>query len=214
VVDGPPGDMGTNVTEAEWNICADPRQLLAVLRDHRWASDRKLRLFAVACFQQWPPSADKMNRRAGEVAERHADGQADDRQLSAALRQALGTTNLATNPTTDVVGMDAYRAAAWTAADVGLAIGESQRTIQAALVRCIFGPLLFRPVIIEPAWRTAIVLELARRSYEARDFSLLPALGAALSDAGCQDSEILAHCASEGPHCRGCWLIDCLLERE
>lgn len=63
-------------------------------------------------------------------------------------------------------------------------------------------------------WRTPVVLELARRAYELRSFDLLSALGAALSDAGCEDPDILAHCVSVENHCRGCWLVDCLLEKE
>ena len=36
-------------------------------------------------------------------------------------------------------------------------------------------------------------------------------LADALEDAGCDDAEVLAHCRGDGPHVRGCWLIDMLL---
>ena len=36
----------------------------------------------------------------------------------------------------------------------------------------------------------------------------------ALMDAGCDNEEILAHCRSAGPHVRGCWVVDLLLQKE
>jgi hypothetical protein len=47
--------------------------------------------------------------------------------------------------------------------------------------------------------------------YEERAFGRLPILHDALPDAGCNDEDILAHCRSEGPHVRGCWVIDQIL---
>ena len=32
-------------------------------------------------------------------------------------------------------------------------------------------------------------------------------------DAGCADENILAHCRGEGPHVRGCWVVDLLLKK-
>jgi hypothetical protein len=36
----------------------------------------------------------------------------------------------------------------------------------------------------------------------------------ALEDAGCDNQDIQAHCRSEGPHVRGCWVVDALLGKE
>jgi hypothetical protein len=88
------------------------------------------------------------------------------------------------------------------------------------------------PIAIAPEWRTSNVVGLARQMYDSGDFSAMPIMGDALMDAGCQDSEILAHCRggapctcqSSGEHCqrcltgdpghvRGCWLIDLILEQ-
>lgn len=87
----------------------------------------------------------------------------------------------------------------------------SEEAAQADLLRDIVAP--FRTTSFDPAWRTPSVMELARRAYEQCSFDLLPALGAALSDAGCTDPEILRHCGSEKPHVRGCWVLDLLLKR-
>jgi hypothetical protein len=72
----------------------------------------------------------------------------------------------------------------------------------------------FRPVRIEPGWRTADVIGLARAAYEDRAFDRLPILADALTDAGCDDESILTHCRSAGPHVRGCWVVDLLSGRE
>jgi hypothetical protein len=89
---------------------------------------------------------------------------------------------------------------------------EAERATQATLLRCVFGNP-FRPAHIDPSWRTAAVLDLARLIYERRQFDLMPVLGAALSDAGCAAPEILGHCADPGPHVRGCWVVDLLLDK-
>ena len=38
-----------------------------------------------------------------------------------------------------------------------------------------------------------------------------PILADALQDAGCDNADVLDHCHSEGPHVRGCWVVDLVL---
>jgi hypothetical protein len=90
---------------------------------------------------------------------------------------------------------------------------QAERSAQSALVRDIFGNP-FRPVAFNPRWRTADVLGLARGIYEERAFDRLPLLADALMDAGCDPDDILTHCRSEGPHVRGCWVVDLVLGKE
>jgi hypothetical protein len=87
---------------------------------------------------------------------------------------------------------------------------QTQRQIQADLLRCIFGNP-FRPVAFDPRWRTADVLGVARGVYDERAFGRLPVLMDALLDAGCDNADVLEHCRSEGPHARGCWVVDLVL---
>jgi hypothetical protein len=79
------------------------------------------------------------------------------------------------------------------------------------LVRDIYGPNPFHPVTLEPAWRTAAAVSLARVMYDTRDFAAMPILADALQDAGCDSADILAHCRGSGPHVRGCWVVDLVL---
>jgi hypothetical protein len=52
---------------------------------------------------------------------------------------------------------------------------------------------------------------MARGIYQDRTFDHLTILSDALLDAGCTDEEIIAHCRTDTPHVRGCWVIDLLL---
>ncbi len=60
------------MTKAEWLTCDDPALMLIFLRGQ--ASERKLRLFAVACCRRvWPALRDPRSRQAVQVAECYAD---------------------------------------------------------------------------------------------------------------------------------------------
>ena len=39
----------------------------------------------------------------------------------------------------------------------------------------------------------------------------MPILADALQDAECENGGILCHCRGEGPHVRGCWVVDLVL---
>ncbi len=84
---------------------------------------------------------------------------------------------------------------------------------QAAALRDIFGNP-FLPVAFSSSWRTSTAVSLASQMYESRDFSAMPILADALQDAGCNNDDILSHCRGEGPHVRGCWVVDLVLGKE
>jgi len=87
------------MTEAIWRQGTDPRVLLDQVRSR--VSPRKLRWFACACVRAvWPWLQDPRSRRAIEVAERFADGQASSSELASAELEAFEFACLADLRTT------------------------------------------------------------------------------------------------------------------
>jgi hypothetical protein len=92
-----------------------------------------------------------------------------------------------------------------------------ERAAQAEILRDVVGNP-FRPLALDPAWRTPTVLALAEASYEHRflpsgqlDPQRLAILADALLDSGCENSGIIGHLRHAGPHVRGCAVVDLIL---
>jgi hypothetical protein len=76
------------MTEADWLACTDPGPMLDLILGR--ATDRKLRLFAVACCRRvWHLMAHERSRTAIEAAERYAEGLMSREELRAAAKEAL-----------------------------------------------------------------------------------------------------------------------------
>jgi hypothetical protein len=76
------------MTESDWGSSTDPTAMLAFLRDGG-ASERKLRLFAVACCRRvWDRLPDPRSQQAVETAERFADGTASAEEMGVTRRSA------------------------------------------------------------------------------------------------------------------------------
>lgn len=76
------------MTEAEWNACADPTPMLLFLGGK--VSERKLRLFAVACCRGvWQWLVDVRSQRGLEAAESYADGLASLAEFGEARENSL-----------------------------------------------------------------------------------------------------------------------------
>src|SRR5262245_50921706 len=77
------------VTSSEWQQCSDPRRMLKLLRGK--VSNRKLRLFAVACCRQhdefmFKPGC-RPKRSSVEIAELFADGDVSETELQIAREE-------------------------------------------------------------------------------------------------------------------------------
>ena len=225
------------MTEAEWLACTQSGPMLGFLGSK--ATQRKLRLFGVACCRlNWDTLTDQRLRDAVEIAEHFADGRVDENRRSAAeigvmdaLEEeydgeldyifTLARDVLSLVATRPYLSVDAIRCSLSTAhwalignAEAGYQeFGCDVEADHIEILRDIFGNP-FRPVTVDPAWRTSTVLVFARQVYESRDFSVMPILADALQDAGCDYPEILDHCRGPGPHVRGCWVVDLVLAKE
>lgn len=81
----------------------------------------------------------------------------------------------------------------------------------ADLIREVFGNPFERQPPLNPAWRTADVMNLARQAYATGDFHTLQILADALEEAGCDRVELLNHFRSGVQHVRGCWALELVL---
>jgi hypothetical protein len=201
------------MTEAEWLAATDPYYMLRFLRGK--ASGRKFRLFAVACCRRsWecPPGGREVDAVA--VAERLADGLATNAQRREAEASLGHAGRFAEGSHSALRGNPFWAAMGCAEVTAGASPGEPgvpvHPIVQAALVRDVFGNPP-RPVTADPSWLTSTVMQLAQGIYADRAFDRLPILADALQDAGCENGDVLAHCRSEGPHVRGCWVVDLVL---
>ena len=93
---------------------------------------------------------------------------------------------------------------------------EVRTEVRRALARVfhdVFGNP-FRPVEFDARWRSADAVGLARGIYDGGAFDRLPLLADALMDAGCADDQVIGHCRGDGPHVRGCWVVDLVLGQQ
>jgi hypothetical protein len=216
------------MTETEWLACTDTRPMLFFLRGN--ASDRKLRLYGVACVRGtfWGQLSDPARKNAVEVAEHIADGQGTTDELGSAHVAAWlaeGDINIAGCAARETASPLAWHAAIDVPSYVGEAVRRGELDTESVIasvqvLRCIFGNP-FRPVAIDSIWRTPTVTALATAAYDDRilpagtlDPDRLAVLADALEDAGCDNDEILTHLRGPGPHVRGCWAVDLLLGKE
>ena len=202
------------MTEQEWLTSIDPQRMLAfVTADRRnedgiWplgykpATDRQLRLFAVACC------------RLRGTADSVVDGYERD-------GAPLDGYDMPGEQHTDLE---------WALEWCRISPKVSQED-KSALLRCIFGnPWRLMEVydetiigqagfstqeprkrivkrIIKP-WITPQVVAFAQNLYDSRQWDAMPALADMLEENNCTDRQILDHLRSADPHCRGCFCLD------
>lgn len=235
-------DKACKPMDFDWSNCVDPARLLEYARDG--ASERKLRLFAVACCRR---IADRLGTGLGpsllDLAEWYADGlvtDAERRAIRTRARQMFrdqGAAEAASS--TNWVKEATYAMFATSARNAWGAVRTAQDGVVECLVCRAGGPQgcnvakvrtaelarqsgLARDIFIDPVrpvnfnrhWRSADVLGLAEGIYQDRAFDRLPILADALMDAGCDHEEVLGHCRSGGRHARGCWVVDLMLGKK
>ncbi len=218
------------MTDQEWLSGDDPQQMLQFLG--AIPTDRKLRLFAVACCSRCADIlADPRHSRLVTVVELLADNltttdaRRDARDCLFASNYALwaatqedafasalrGSQDIALHVSQggyDLVGSSASLEEKLAAVDTEY---QKESIAQVELLRDIFGNP-FSPVAFSPSWRTTDVMLLAQGIYDEKAFDRMPILADALHDAGCDSDDILNHCRdTTATHVRGCWVVDLVL---
>ena len=219
------------MTEAEWLACQDPQRMLTFVVGK--ASDRKLRLFACACCRGVWGLLHSRAKAAVRMAERFAEGNADEMDLLGASYNLELVFDHAAETGRESTPADraAYAAAGeeptyWAphaarhAEQAAEPTGTGAGPRQAALLRDVFGSPHAIPIISQN-WLTPDVRGLARTLYRTGrspsgdlNGDLMAVLSDALEEAGCADERILSHLRSAGPHVRGCWVIDLILGKQ
>lgn len=222
------------MTETEWLAKPNPKQLLKFLGDKGSISERKLLLFAAACFRHIWSFLSVQSRLVVEILERCLDdgSELETVRMLATQGQAIPSADYANLAPLKVLRAGRVPArvqeatiAAARAVAARVLINEEhgiygsdkayhvERRVQSDLFRDIVGNP-FRPRAVDPDWNTTTVVQLAQAIYDDRTFDHLPILADALEEAGCTDATILEHCRGPGPHVRGCWVVDLLLGKE
>lgn len=97
---------------------------------------------------------------------------------------------------------------------------QAERASNAVLVNCVFGNLIQSTALSESwhSWHDGVIPKMAQEIYNKRelpsgalDLTRMSVLADALEESGCDNQEILDHCRGDGPHVRGCWVIDLVL---
>jgi len=220
------------MTEQEWLKCRSPQQMLEFLQDR--ASERKLRLFAVACCRRIQHVYGSQGRAALDLTEQFADGLIGQNEWLAGVGIGRGGVDAAVACANqallslllpnDAASGAARAAGLWSAYAAGTdaawgapraAVEAAERARQADLLRDILGSPVRKPRIdaVWLRWNECTVERLAQGVYGEGRFGDLPVLADALEEAGCADEAILSHCRQPGEHVRGCWVIDLLTGR-
>lgn len=197
-------------------------------------NERKMRLFGCSCCRRiWDLLVHPGSRAAVETGERYADGDClrsemvDVRKLA---RKAVGV-NLpgrvagtshqwaasAAEMVSHLNSTTAFHTAAFRAAHAlevsGMGTKSEEHRHQSLSFHDIFENY-FRPVGFHSSWRTDSAIGIATQMYDSRDFTSMPILADSLQDAGCENETILRHCREPGPHVRGCWVVDLVLDKQ
>ena len=225
------------MTESEWLASNDPQAMLrhlcprnlaecaeeGVLDDNILASDRKLRLFAQACCDQYYTAPINENQWAYEPRMR-------DETLTAFNAAKLWASEVSMNPQKAAL-LRCIFGNPWSRVALPPGIANTETSKADTFPWC-------RPLL----------KNIAQTIYDDRRFQDMPILADALEEAGCNCQEILDHCrdmkcvpcSGEGMrmvdfgavtslktcqncsgtgmarqlHARGCWVLDLILGKE
>jgi mannitol/fructose-specific phosphotransferase system IIA component (Ntr-type) len=205
--------LGVAVCRCIWDLLDDPRSWQAVEVAERFADG----LASVQELEAAHAATEARFREAPALYWATEVRAAASRVSGETIREVIAIAR----------GTDARAMAMAFHGDLNSEVFDAERAAQGDLLRDIFGFGPFRSPCIDPRWRTPLVRLLARAAYDERialdpsrpgwltlDPDRLLVLSDALEEAGCTDAQILGHLRGTGPHVRGCWCVDSLLDVE
>jgi hypothetical protein len=195
-----------------WRTAVSPHEMLRAAQG--LLSQRRLRLFAIACCKSLFGEADAWTGYLEllQLAELMADCDTEQR-MSELLKRAVQHRRVA-YPHGVIHLLDENAGGAAGASHGGLTSKESKRL--AGILREIAGNP-FAEIHLDRAlatWRDGTIPNLAQACYDSNDFSQIGILGDALEEAGCSERAILEHVRAAQTHYRGCWVVDLVLGKE
>jgi hypothetical protein len=227
---------GRTMTEEEWLVCEDSRQMIRAVVRSQCSANRKLCLFALELCRRVLnrlPRPELLG--ATDYVERAIDGENVEMPRGlmhlARVDDAGPRFDMNLAKALDLASMGAHAGGPLGVAGGGAALAlnvfnddsansparpipSDERARLALVCRDIFGNP-FRPVAFSPSWRTDTAVAVARQMYDSREFGAMPILADALQDAGCDNEDILNHCRdANATHVRGCWVVDLVLGKE
>lgn len=197
----------------------------------QFASDRQWRLLICACLRAvWDELPEKLFRVAVALAEELADGKALGRDLTAARTNlSIAALNarrlnnvdesqwadycrhaLSEAPLHDPLRLPPVDRGERFFVEIDNGTMTTRDPRQCQVIRDVFGNP-FREIALDDFvldQHASAVKTLASEIYQKRAFELMPVLGDALEDAGCEDEAMLAHCREHPEHFRGCWVLE------
>ncbi len=220
------------MTEAEWLASANPLPMLDYLLTGRpetgdtleprpsgigyrptggrlpVVTERKLRLFAVACcygvseeLGQDAETCVEWNSGPAHDAANWARGWVGDQKKPTLLARAALLREVFGNPWRPVKLPTQKRL---IVAENVAGDSDYHGPATATIEEC---PWL--------TWNDHLIPKIAQSIYSSEHlWDDMPALADALLDAGADDETLLDHCRNGGPHVRGCWALDLLLGKE
>jgi hypothetical protein len=230
------------MSNTDWLACNDPRRMLALFRGV--LSNRKFWLLAIAGYRRWWLLLDswlapsKLHDRS--YLEKGIEVLEDFIEIGKEFTRKGPVNPVYWSLVEGLIAEQDFEAAArmrdifdFRMHSSGAAIVAERILLRAelsddispiaditTLVREVAGNP-FAPAPLDRTWLTAVVLALSHAAYQERrlptgelDGDRLAVLADALEDAGCTDGPILEHLRGPGPHVRGCWCLDLLLEKE
>jgi hypothetical protein len=230
------------MTEAEWLACTDPQAMLEFLEGKTSLRKLRLFAVA-CCRRIWRSLNEHGRRavEAAEGFADGLVGADELREAGIAAHQVVDdfydTANVSGQGVVLTGGLAAAEAAyiACTTSSMPAALGRASQfavlalgdpaegVVQCRFLRDIFADPLRPMPSVESAWLSwgnGVVRRLAEAAYRERslpdgllDARRLTVLADALEDAGCTDADLLGRLRGLGPHVRGCWAVDLLLDR-